>query len=66
MSKIKYKYRKRKIINYKNGMYVNIEKCKCMYFHLTKKLNNYNYFISNSHIELLSNFKDLDIIFGLK
>lgn len=49
-----------------NRLSLNIDKCKCMRFYLTKNCINYNYSISNSNIKLLANFKDLVIILDTK
>jgi len=49
-----------------NRLLLNIDKCKFMRFSLSKNIVNYNYSISNSYIELLTNFKDLGITFDSK
>lgn len=49
-----------------NHLFLNINKCKCMQFYLIKTPINFQYSISNSNIELVSQFKDLDIIFSSK
>jgi len=49
-----------------NDLFLNIEKCKVMRFNLIKNPIIFNYSISNSNLELVSNFKDLGIIFDFK
>jgi len=49
-----------------NRLLLNIDKCKFMRFSLSKNVINYNYHISGTDIELLTNFKNLCVIFDSK
>jgi len=49
-----------------NQLFLNINKCNIMHYHLIKNPINYKYCISDFKIKLVSEFKDLGIIFDTK
>jgi hypothetical protein len=49
-----------------NNLFLNNERCKILRFNLIKNPIIFNYSFSNSHLELVSNFNDLGIIFDSK
>jgi len=49
-----------------NHLPLNINKCKFMHFYEIKTHINFQYTLFNSNIELVSQFKDLGIIFDTK
>jgi hypothetical protein len=49
-----------------NNLSININKCKFMHFFLIKNTINFQYYVSDSKIEIVSHFKDLGIIFDTK
>lgn len=50
----------------KNNLFLNNEKCKILWFNLIKNPIILNYFLSNSHLELVSNFNDFGVLFDSK
>lgn len=50
----------------RNHLFLNVNKCKFMRFYLIKNPICYHYTISDSNIELVSQFKDLGVIFDSK
>lgn len=49
-----------------NHLYLSINKCKFMQYYQIKNPKNYQYYISDFKIELVTNFKDLEMVFDTK